>query len=169
VFIWLADKKREKGRLFYRAAFTRIDGIGLDMIKTLVIIGALIFCGSVFGREVTLTWEANSEPDLSHYVVYWGTASGIYTSNSGNIGLVTEYKRQLPNDGKIYFFAVTAVDTAGLESDYSNEVNTGEVKPKLRPELTPPGKFKFNRETRERRERKTFYCGQAQGPAPTEA
>ncbi len=74
-------------------------------------------------REITLTWEANSEPDLSHYVVYWGTSSGNYTSNSGNIGLVTEYSVIIPDEG-VYFFAVTAVDTAGLESDYSNEVNT---------------------------------------------
>lgn len=114
--------------------------------KTLVIIGILLFCGLAFGREVTLTWEANSEPDLSHYVVYWGVTSRVYTVNSGNIGLVTVHKVTLPNDGKIYYFAVTAVDEAGLESDYSNEVNTGEVAgPKLRPELTPPGKYEFEK------------------------
>ncbi len=123
----------------------------MRFIKTLVIIGALLWLGTVTvplqAREVTLTWEANSEPDLSHYVVYWGTASRVYTVNSGSIGLVTTYKRQLPDDGKIYYFAVTAVDTAGLESDFSNEVNTGEVAgPKLRPELTPPGKFEFKKE-----------------------
>lgn len=109
--------------------------------KTLVIISILLFCGSAFGREVTLTWEANSEPDLSHYIVYWGTASRAYIVNSGNIGLVTEHKVTLPNDGKVYYFAVTAVDDAGLESDFSNEVNTGEVKPKI----APPGKPIFKR------------------------
>jgi fibronectin type 3 domain-containing protein len=101
----------------------------------------LIFPVIVMAREVTLTWEPNSEPDLSHYIVYWGTASRFYTVNSGSIGLVTEHKVQLPNDGKIYFFAVTAVDEAGLESDFSNEVNTGEVKPKI----LPPGKPAFKR------------------------
>ena len=117
---------------------------GFDMtrfIKTLVIIGVLLFCCSAFGREVTLTWDANSEPDLSHYVVYWGVASRAYTVNSGNIGLVTTYKCTLPDDGKVYYFAVTAVDDAGLESDYSNEVNTGEVKPKI----APPGKPVFKK------------------------
>jgi fibronectin type 3 domain-containing protein len=82
-------------------------------------------------REVTLTWEPNSEPDLSHYIVYWGTASGTYTQNSGNIGLVTEYKVDIPNDNIVYFFAVTAVDTAGLESDYSNEVHTLNLPPPI--------------------------------------
>lgn len=76
-------------------------------------------------RTVTLTWDANSEPDLSHYIVYWGTSSRQYTSNSGNIGLVTVYSKEIipPADAKTtYYFAVTAVDTSGLESDYSNEV-----------------------------------------------
>ena len=77
-------------------------------------------------RTVTLTWIPNSEPDLSHYIVYWGIVSGAYTFNSGNIGLVTEYTVSIPDDNKTYFFAVTAVDTAGLESDYSNERNTDE-------------------------------------------
>jgi uncharacterized protein len=110
-------------------------------IKTLVIIAVLLFCSPAFGREVTLTWEPNSEPDLSHYVVYWGTGSRAYTANSGNIGLVTMRKVQLPDDGKVYYFAVTAVDKAGLESDFSNEVNTGEVKPKI----APPGKPVFKK------------------------
>jgi fibronectin type 3 domain-containing protein len=113
-------------------------------LKTLII-GALLWLGMgampLQAREVTLTWDANSEPDLSHYVVYWGTASRIYTANSGNIGLKTEYKCQIPDDGVVYYFAVTAVDTAGLESNFSNEVNTGEVKPKI----LPPGKPVFKR------------------------
>jgi fibronectin type 3 domain-containing protein len=111
------------------------------IFKTLVIIGILLICSQAFGREVTLTWDPNSEPDLSHYVVYWGTKTRVYVNNSGNIGLVTEHKVTLPNDDKIYFFAVTAVDTAGLESDFSNEVNTGEVKSKI----APPGKPIFRK------------------------
>ncbi len=90
----------------------------------------LLFANTVLAREITLTWDANSEPDLSHYVVYWGESSGQYSNNSGDIGLVTTYKCTLPDDGKVYYFAVTAVDEAGLESDYSNEVHT--------PDLPPP-------------------------------
>jgi len=93
-------------------------------ILILTAIFLLTICTTIFGREITLTWDPNSEPDLSHYIVYWGTASGNYTSNSGNIGLVTEHSVTIPDDGKVYYFAVTAVDDAGLESDYSNEVFT---------------------------------------------
>lgn len=83
-----------------------------------------IFAASASAREVTLSWDANSEPDLDHYVVYWGVIPGNYTNDSGDIGLVTEFSVEIPDDGQAYFFAVTAVDEAGLESDYSNEVST---------------------------------------------
>lgn len=87
----------------------------------------ILFSSNIYARDVTLTWDPNSEPDLSHYIVYWGVESGVYTSNSGNIGLANEYKIVNLDDNQIYFFAVTAVDTSGLESDYSNEVNTHAV------------------------------------------
>jgi hypothetical protein len=84
----------------------------------------IFFSSNVCAREITITWEPSNEPKLSHYIVYWGVEPGVYTSNSGKIGLVTEYKIVIPDNDQIYFFAVTAVDTSGLESDYSNEVNT---------------------------------------------
>ncbi len=93
-------------------------------IQVFSILFVVFFVTSAAAREVTLTWEANSEPDLSHYIVYWGNSSGNYIENSGNIGLTTEYTVDIPDDGKKYYFAVTAVDEAGLESDFSNEVNT---------------------------------------------
>ena len=88
----------------------------------LLLIASLFIAVSAYSLDITLTWDANSEPDLSHYIVYWGITRGDYTSNSGNIGLVTEYSVEIPDDGLIYYFAVTAVDDAGLESDFSNEV-----------------------------------------------
>ncbi|MBN1904841.1 MAG: hypothetical protein JW927_07070 [Deltaproteobacteria bacterium] len=93
-------------------------------IQVFSILFIVFFVTSVAAREITLTWEANSEPDLSHYIVYWGNSSGNYTDNSGNIGLTNEYTTDIPDDGQKYYFAVTAVDEAGLESDFSNEVNS---------------------------------------------
>ena len=84
----------------------------------------LLFASLSYAREITLTWDPNSEPDLDHYVVYWGVNSGDYTVNSGDIGLVNEYSVQIPDDGQVYFFAVTAVNDSGLESGFSNEVST---------------------------------------------
>jgi len=95
-----------------------------NLISGIIFVIIMFLTMTASARKVTLTWDPNSEPDLSHYVVYWGLASRDYTSNSGNIGLVTEHSVEIPDGEDIYYFAVTAVDEAGLESDYSNEVNT---------------------------------------------
>ena len=104
----------------------KIDSFFSSRIHTLLVsvFLILIFAASASAREVTLSWDANNEPDLEHYVVYWGTIPGDYSYNSGDIGLATDFSVDLPDDGLTYFFAVTAVDEAGLESDYSNEVST---------------------------------------------
>ena len=106
-----------------------------------------IFSISAYARNVTLTWDPNSEPDLSHYVVYWGISSGDYSYNSGDIGLATEYSVEIPDDNQVYFFAVTAVDEAGLESDYSNEVSTGEVSSATPEADAGPGQNVYEGET----------------------
>jgi len=104
----------------------KIDSFFSSRIQTLLVsvFLILIFAASASAREVTLSWDANSEPDLDHYVVYWGVIPGDYSYNSGDIGLATDFSVDIPDDGQAYFFAVTAVDEAGLESDYSNEVST---------------------------------------------
>jgi fibronectin type 3 domain-containing protein len=117
------------------------------MIKRIAIFISifLFFSIAVMAREVTLQWDANSEPDLKNYVVYWGIESRNYNQHRATAGLETTIIISIPDDGKVYYFAVTAVDTAGLESDYSNEVNTGEIKPHLREDLDAPGKFIFKK------------------------
>jgi fibronectin type 3 domain-containing protein len=104
---------------------TRDWGFGIILILAMLFLLCVAPVQAQSTRTISLTWDANSEPDMSHYIVYWGTASGNYTQNSGNIGLVTVYSREItpPADSKTtYYFAVTAVDTSGLESDFSNEV-----------------------------------------------
>lgn len=72
----------------------------------------------------TLTWTANTEPDLGGYNVYCGKASGVYNAPI-KLGKVTTYTVDLPTltvDQK-YFCAITAYDAAGNESVKSNEVS----------------------------------------------
>ncbi len=94
-------------------------------IQIISIVLILFFTSSVTAREVNLAWEASNDPNLSCYIVYWGANPGEYSSNSGNIGLVTSHQVDIPDNGQIYYFAVTAVDSTGQESDFSNEVSTG--------------------------------------------
>jgi hypothetical protein len=39
----------------------------------------LIFTGAANAANLTLAWDANSEPDLTSYRVYCGESSGNYT------------------------------------------------------------------------------------------
>lgn len=76
------------------------------------------------GQSVTLAWDPNSETDLAGYIVYWGSASRNYT-NAVNVGNVTTNTVSGLMDGVSYYFAVTAYNTNGLESDFSDEVSYG--------------------------------------------
>ncbi len=73
-----------------------------------------------------LTWNANSEPDLANYGVYWGFIPGFYP-NSANAGLNTAYTvgalaGQFTQDGR-WYFAISAVDTSNNESAKSSVVS----------------------------------------------
>jgi len=70
----------------------------------------------------TLTWNANTEPDLAGYKVYVGTASGVYGPPI-TVGNMTTYQVNSLTIGTTYFFVVTAYNTSGTESGYSNEAN----------------------------------------------
>jgi hypothetical protein len=88
------------------------------------------FTSSAFAAEATLAWNPNTETDVEGYGVYFSqddpgppySLFGYVTlselSDSGNptftvTGLETDTR---------YYFAVTAFDTAGNESDFSSSV-----------------------------------------------
>ena len=79
--------------------------------------------------ELMLTWDpptSNEDgsplTDLAGYKLYYGTSSGVYGTNL-DIGNGITYKMSNLEDGIIYYFAVTAYDTGGNESNFSNEVS----------------------------------------------
>jgi len=72
--------------------------------------------------SVTLAWDPNSEPDLSGYKLYYGPASTSYT-NVIDVGPATNATISRLVAGARYFVVVTAYNTAGLESDPSNEIS----------------------------------------------
>lgn len=72
----------------------------------------------------TLTWSANAETDLVGYKVYRGTASGTYGAPVATLSkTATSYAFSGLQTGTTYFFVVTAYDSAGNESPFSNEVS----------------------------------------------
>jgi hypothetical protein len=68
-----------------------------------------------------LSWDANTETDLAGYKVYWGNSSRAY-GTPVTLGKVTTYEVSGLVTPGVYFFAVTAINTGGQESGFSNEV-----------------------------------------------
>jgi hypothetical protein len=102
-------------------------------VKPLLKIGFLVifalFFASVTGAyQIPLAWDANTEPDLEGYVLYGRKESPCPPYDYIDTYPVTELADPLNPRCKvtdfekdvIYFFVVTAYDTAGNESDFSN-------------------------------------------------
>jgi len=102
----------------------------------LAIASLLIACGGSSGNATnatsttagtaTLAWDAVTDPGLQGYRVYYGTLAGTYLQSPGQ-GLPvgngkTTYQVTGLSTGATYYFAVTAYDSQGDESPYSNEV-----------------------------------------------
>ncbi len=95
----------------------------LSPIKRLLICAIVIFSPMVcYAESVTLRWTQNSEPDLQGYNLYFGTSSRSYGAPIP-VGRVTQYRVNNLTAGRTYYFALTAVDTAGNESGYSTEIS----------------------------------------------
>ena len=75
-------------------------------------------------ETATLTWDANSEQDLQGYKIYLATTSGGYGAPIATLPIdVTSYTVTGLETGTTYFFAVTAYNSSGAESPFSNEVS----------------------------------------------
>ncbi|MCI0551975.1 MAG: FG-GAP-like repeat-containing protein [Anaerolineae bacterium] len=78
---------------------------------------------TVGNQQVTLTWNANTEPDFLRYRIYGGTSPNPVTKidSVNSISNATKAISGVTN-GITYYFRITAVDAALQESGYSNEV-----------------------------------------------
>jgi hypothetical protein len=87
----------------------------------LTFLGIFTYTTFSYAAQVTLEWNANTEQDLSGYIIYQGTSSKDYDA-SMDVGKWTSATISKLEDNETYYFAVTAYDTEGNESGYSNEV-----------------------------------------------
>ena len=91
------------------------------------LIGFFLFsalCSMAYAETATIAWDPNPEPDIYGYKVFYGTESRNYTETVEVIGAnntTVTINGLLP--GNTYYFAVKAVDLAGQESDFSDEVS----------------------------------------------
>lgn len=98
------------------------------MKKLLLILSALLIATPAFCATVTLKfeWDANTEADLAGYRLYTSTIQGVYVKGQyiEQVGKVTTTQDTIDIEaGEIVYYVLTAFDTEGKESAFSNEVS----------------------------------------------
>lgn len=82
--------------------------------------------GANSGGTATLQWTTpasnidGATMTVAGYKIYYGTEAGVYT-NVIDVGKVNTYTVSGLSVGNTYFFAVTAYDANGVESDPTDE------------------------------------------------
>ena len=94
----------------------------LSLLWTLGLMSFLYITNAQAG-QATLAWDANTEPTLGGYQLYYGQASGNYTANV-DVGKQTSYTLTGLTDGKTYYFAAKAYNIGKtVWSGFSNQVS----------------------------------------------
>ena len=98
------------------------------------VLGGILFCALLChsvpatgttvpaGQSVTLAWNPSTDVNVIGYNIYYGIASGIYTSKT-DVGNATSATIPGLTAGVTYYFAITAYDSFGQESGYSSEIS----------------------------------------------
>jgi fibronectin type 3 domain-containing protein len=103
-------------------------GLALSLILSALFAVSFSYTGCAekgFSRgepgTINLAWNPNKEPDLKGYKVYYGTSSRRYGPGI-DVGKVTSYSLTGLVTGTRYYISITAYNTKGRESSFSNEV-----------------------------------------------
>jgi hypothetical protein len=102
-------------------------------------------------QSAPLSWNPSGDTNVAGYRVYYGGASQSYT-NSVTVGNVTNTVISGLVDGCTYYFAAKSYDSAGNESEFSNEASissssvaaTGEISLSTSPFDTSGGQYLFS-------------------------
>ena len=91
-------------------------------------------------NKTTLSWDAvtinedgSPATDLAGYKAYWGAVSGNYTGVKDVLNVTTVQIVTLGSFKGNICFAVTAYDTTGNESNFSNEICANFINKKKAP------------------------------------
>jgi len=71
-------------------------------------------------RTVVLKWNASTSTVTGYNVYRGGASSGPFTRVNGSLVPELSYTDQTVVAGSTYYYVTTAVDSAGVESGYSN-------------------------------------------------
>jgi hypothetical protein len=107
--------------------------IALAVSAILISINSSLYAGdvSLAWSGTTLNEDGSTLTDLAGYRLYYGLASRSYSSDI-DVGDVTTAVVPGLDDGRIYYFAVTAYSSKGREGAFSSEATWAS------PDITPP-------------------------------
>jgi len=120
-------------------------------VRGLFLIGALMLSfqlPALASQSVALTWDPQGSVNVVGYKIYYGTASHTYNQVMV-VGNVTSATIAGLTDNTTYYFAATAFDALGNESDFSNETavtasaTSGTLPVTLTPATLAGGQFGF--------------------------
>ena len=79
--------------------------------------------GATIQHIADLSWNASTSASITGYNVYRGTISGgPYSKINSALDTSMSYSDSTVQSGQTYYYATTAVDSTGVESSYSNQV-----------------------------------------------
>lgn len=77
--------------------------------------------GISFSQYIKLTWDKNPEKNIAYYAIYRSTANFSKKLIFLSPGTTTVYNDSDIIIGKEYYYRITAIDSFGNESEFSNE------------------------------------------------
>ena len=99
------------------------------LFLAVVFLSVGILNNNAFAGSATLNWNANTEPDLAGYRIYYGTSPRTGTcppggyANNLSVGITTSHIFNSLTDGQTWYFSVSAYDTSNNASCFSAEVS----------------------------------------------
>ena len=89
----------------------------IAIVKMVVVYWCLAMSAAEAGT-LTVTWDANTDPDVVGYQVSIGTAANQFTQTI-DVGNQTWFQYVEPDTSQSYYFSVRAYNAAGLTGPYS--------------------------------------------------